>query len=438
MKLSILVAAFVGAKAAEWAVIMAGSNTYPNYRHHSDAFHAYQIAKKHGIPESNIILLAYDDVANDSKNPFPGKMYNKPSNPGPAVDVYAGVKIAYKGKDVNAANFIKVLSGDKSATGPVLESTKDDSVFVYYTDHGGAGILGVPNGVEGGSIHAADINHALETLHQNGGYKKLVFYLEACESGSIFAKLLKAPNVFATTAASPTQSSFGWYCPPNDMVNGKHINSCLGDEYSIHWLEDADAAAWASETIGNQMNNVKKETTKSQVQFYGDTAIEQDKISEFEGPNAVNNTAWRAVAAGGTNGAVESRDVALYLAYWNVKRATTSEAMKAAMAELRAEKATREKADILFTAIAIAAVGEAISAQMLTGAITVLKDVNCHQQALKSAVQHCGGFNDYSMKYSRLFVNLCDKARSQIQPSRRPWRRSATTRSWSETVRSWA
>jgi glycosylphosphatidylinositol transamidase (GPIT) subunit GPI8 len=34
-----------------WAVIVAGSNTYSNYRHQADAFHAYQIMKKNGIPE---------------------------------------------------------------------------------------------------------------------------------------------------------------------------------------------------------------------------------------------------------------------------------------------------------------------------------------------------------------------------------------------------
>ena len=46
-----------------WAVLIAGSNTYSNYRHQSDVHHAYQIMKKNGIPESNIILMSYDDIA---------------------------------------------------------------------------------------------------------------------------------------------------------------------------------------------------------------------------------------------------------------------------------------------------------------------------------------------------------------------------------------
>jgi len=156
-------------------------------------------------------MLAYDDIANSSRNPFPGKMFNKPTAAGtPGVDVYEGCKIDYKGSDVNAANFLKVLSGDASAPGPVLKSTANDRVFVYYTDHGGVGILGVPSGAAGGYIHAADVNGAIETLQKKGGYKELLFYLEACESGSIFENLLKAPNAKAVTAANATEPSWGW------------------------------------------------------------------------------------------------------------------------------------------------------------------------------------------------------------------------------------
>ena len=34
-----------------WAVLVAGSSGYGNYRHQADICHAYQIMKKNGIPE---------------------------------------------------------------------------------------------------------------------------------------------------------------------------------------------------------------------------------------------------------------------------------------------------------------------------------------------------------------------------------------------------
>merc|ERR1719456_2162835 len=89
------------AHKANWAVIVAGSSGYGNYRHQADACHAYQIMRARGIPESNIILMAVDDIAHDDENPFPGKLFNKPTPQGtPGKDVYSGCKIDYKGSDV--------------------------------------------------------------------------------------------------------------------------------------------------------------------------------------------------------------------------------------------------------------------------------------------------------------------------------------------------
>ena len=101
-KLTLAVAALLGlvtvtaAPSDHWAVIVAGSNGYANYRHHADACHAYHLMKKNGIPEDQIIMMAYDDVANDPENPFPGQLFNKPNG----QDVYKGCNIDYKGEEV--------------------------------------------------------------------------------------------------------------------------------------------------------------------------------------------------------------------------------------------------------------------------------------------------------------------------------------------------
>jgi legumain len=82
-KSAIAISALLGvascAATDHWAVLVAGSNGYGNYRHQADICHSYQIMIKNGIPADQIITLAYDDIANNSENPFPGKMYNKPN-----------------------------------------------------------------------------------------------------------------------------------------------------------------------------------------------------------------------------------------------------------------------------------------------------------------------------------------------------------------------
>lgn len=53
----------------------------------ADVCHAYQILKRGGLKDENIIVFMYDDIAHNSENPYPGKVINKPDGP----DVYEGV-----------------------------------------------------------------------------------------------------------------------------------------------------------------------------------------------------------------------------------------------------------------------------------------------------------------------------------------------------------
>ena len=125
-----------------WAVLVAGSNGYANYRHQADVCHAYQLLKKGGLSEENIIVFMYDDIAFNSENPRPGVIINKPQG----SDVYGGVPKDYTGDQVNAENFYAVILGNRSAltggSGKVVDSGPDDSIFVYYADHGSPGIIG--------------------------------------------------------------------------------------------------------------------------------------------------------------------------------------------------------------------------------------------------------------------------------------------------------
>lgn len=177
-----LLVAHTCVSAEHWAVIVAGSRGYGNYRHQSDACHAYHVVRRHGIPEENVILMMYDDVANDKENPFPGQLFNKPTSGNrtdqvAAVDVYKGCNVEYKGEDVTPEMFINVLLGNTTATGGkrVLNSTEHDRVFVNFIDHGARGFVVFPHGQE---LTSKTLAHALKTMHATKKYKELVFYME--------------------------------------------------------------------------------------------------------------------------------------------------------------------------------------------------------------------------------------------------------------------
>lgn len=62
---------------------------------------------------------------------------------------------------------------------------------------------------------------------------------EACESGSIFQGLLSdSLNIYATTASNAVESSWGTYCPGMAPSPPPEFNTCLGDLYSVAFLEN--------------------------------------------------------------------------------------------------------------------------------------------------------------------------------------------------------
>merc|ERR1711981_1428154 len=145
----------------------------------------------------------------------------------------------------------------------------------------------------------------------------------ACESGSIFSNMLKAPNAKAVTAANPRESSWGWYCPSyygpsttgGDMVDGKHIGSCLGDEFSVRWMEDSDASMLNSETVGQQVGKVKAAVKKSHVQEYGVHSFDAEPVGDFEGLKGEGKITAMAPADSIEGSGVDSRQVEVHQAY---------------------------------------------------------------------------------------------------------------------------
>lgn len=99
----------------------------------------------------------------------------------------------------------------------------------------------------GDLVYAEDLIEVLKKKHKAKGYKKMVIYIEACESGSMLSGLLPDDvDVYATTASKPDENSWGCYCPADSGKRNvtatpgspDYYGTCLGDLYSVAWLED--------------------------------------------------------------------------------------------------------------------------------------------------------------------------------------------------------
>lgn len=274
-----------------WGLLVAGSSGYGNYRHQADVAHSYHVLRRGGVLHEHIIVMMYDDIAESPSNPHPGTIRNHPRGP----DLYQGLPKDYTRDQVNTHNFLAVLRGEENkiskgprASGRVIEATTNDRVFLFYSDHGAPGLLGMPRGEY---LYADQLHEAIRFRHANKGFKEMVLYIEACESGSMFEGLLESDmNVYATTASNGFESSWGVYCPGMDPSPPPEYMTCLGDLYSVSWMEDADSNDLSIESLYEQYQRVKERTSNnytfvqgSHVTEFGDLEIEYEPASWYLG-----------------------------------------------------------------------------------------------------------------------------------------------------------
>ncbi|KAK7321606.1 hypothetical protein VNO77_32416 [Canavalia gladiata] len=397
-----------------WAILIAGSNGYWNYRHQADICHAYQILRKGGLKEENIIVFMYDDIAFNENNPKPGVIINKPDGD----DVYEGVPKDYTGDDVTADNFYAVILGNKSAltggSGKVVNSGPDDRIFIFYSDHGGPGVLGMPAGP---FLYASDLIEVLKKKHASGTYKSLVFYLEACESGSIFEGLLPEDiNIYATTASNAEESSWGTYCPGEDPSPPPEYSTCLGDEYSVAWMEDR----YMHNKIINEFN-VKERTINgsiyhsSHVMQYGDISLSDDVLFLYLGTNPANDnfTYVDENSLRSPSKAISQR-VADLIHFWEKfrkapegstrKDAAQKQFLEVMSHRMHIDNSVKIIGSLLF---GIEKGPEVLNAVRPAG-MALVDDWDCLKNMVRTFETYCGSLSQYGMKYMRSFANICN------------------------------
>ncbi|XP_009337146.1 vacuolar-processing enzyme [Pyrus x bretschneideri] len=416
-----------GTVGTRWAVLIAGSNGYWNYRHQADICHAYQLLKKGGLKDENIVVFMYDDIAYNEENPRQGVIINSPHG----SDVYKGVPKDYTGQDVTVNNFFAAILGDKSAltggSGKVVDSGPNDHIFIYYSDHGGPGVLGMP-GISP-YIYANDLIEVLKKKHAAGTYKSMVFYLEACESGSIFEGLLpEGLNIFATTASNAEESSWGTYCPGEYPSPPPEYETCLGDLYSVAWMEDSDIHNLKSETLRQQYELVKTRTANdnsglgSHVMQYGDVGLSKNNLFVYMGTNPANEnfTFLGQNSLRPSSKAVNQRDADL-VHFWHKYRKAPEGSPRKVQAQKEFVEAMSHRMHIDETMKLIGKLlfgiekGPEVLNAVRPAGQPLVDDWDCLKTMVRSFETHCGSLSQYGMKHMRSLANICNAGMTKEQ-----------------------
>uniref|UniRef100_L7M9F1 legumain n=1 Tax=Rhipicephalus pulchellus TaxID=72859 RepID=L7M9F1_RHIPC len=377
-----------------WALLVAGSKGYSNYRHQADVCHAYHVLHDHGVPDERIVVMMYDDIAHARENPTPGMIINHPNG----TDVYRGVPKDYTGDLVTPQNFLDILQGKKvkGGSGKVIHSKPIDHVFLYFAGHGAPGLLAFPNGV----LHAQPFMNVIKSLNKKT-FASMTIYVEACESGSIFDGLLTAYySVYATTAANPYESSYACY------YDAKR-EAYLGNLYSVSWMEDSDKKDLKRETLFEQFSIVKKMTYASHVMEYGNLPMRNLSLSQFQGKKETSPI----VLPKAPDDIVSSRDVPIAILRHKLGKASNPQEMNSLKAKLRRALSNR-----LFLKNKVAEIASFVARGKSNDADVVLSSqrkftkFDCYQKAVGHFNDRCFELsqNPYAFQHLRAFMNMCE------------------------------
>ena len=193
-----------------WAVVISPSTSWANYRHQADAFAMYQTLRRHGYDDDHIVLIVEDNLADDSRNVFPGQIFvERSSNPNetdPLVndDVRKDAVVDYHFSKLTRDDLADIMLGRQSDRLPqVIHPTATSDVFFFWSGHGGYGEGPLWGNEDGRGFGTSRIKEIVSQMN----YRRMMFCIETCFSGLWGEALSGMPNVLAMTAATGYETS---------------------------------------------------------------------------------------------------------------------------------------------------------------------------------------------------------------------------------------
>ena len=207
-----------------WAVVIGTSDKWAYYRHQADALAMYQLLKRHGYDDDHIILIIADNIAYDSRNIYPGVVRVRPNG----ENVYEGAVVDYKIGDIKIPDLKAIMTGQKSEKYPeVITPDKYDNVVVFWCGHG------AKNSLLWGSDDVV-YGYQIADLIQSMTYRKMLWSMDACYSGTIGEACVGIPGLLVITSANA-------YEPSKADMKDPEMGIWLSNGFTREFQETVDA-----------------------------------------------------------------------------------------------------------------------------------------------------------------------------------------------------
>lgn len=208
-----------------WAVVVATSKSWNYYRHDADALAMYQMLKRHGYDDRHILLVVNDELADNTRNSYPGTVINEAGG----ENLYDGAEIDFRTHDITPTELFNYC-----LTSTDFAPDADDNVFVYWVGHGSSNGNLLWLDQKENAVTPAAFDAWVNQMNAAGRYRKMLIAIETCYSGAT-AEALTADGALCITAAGAHEVS---------VVHGEEEDNVLGvylaDEFSYRFTKYAD------------------------------------------------------------------------------------------------------------------------------------------------------------------------------------------------------
>ena len=180
-----------------YAVLVAASEGWKNYRHQADVLGMYHYLKEKGYDDDHIILIMADDIAYNEKNPLQGVVRREIGGD----NLYDDLQIDYKLGDLSPEDLKQILTGEPSDAYPVtLGSSYNDNVLFFWSGHG------TKKGWSWKETEYLSPEFARE-MFSAMKFRKQFAIVETCYSGGVAQGCTGIPGLLMMTAANPYETS---------------------------------------------------------------------------------------------------------------------------------------------------------------------------------------------------------------------------------------
>jgi ABC-type branched-subunit amino acid transport system substrate-binding protein len=262
-----------------YAVLVAASKGWKNYRHQADVLGMYHYLKGKGYDDDHIILIMADDIASNEKNPSQGVVRREIGGD----NLYKDLQIDYKLDDLGLEGLKQILTCDPSEAYPVtLGSSENDNVLFFWSGHG------TQKGWKWKEDEDLNADFA-RSMFSDMQFRKMFAIVETCYSGVVAQDCTGIPGLLMMTAANPyetskadafdnelqvylsntfTSSILSWFhSNPNtairdlylhafDKTNGSHVMVYNSDYYgNLYWNDMSEYYPGIGISVKNYLTN---------------------------------------------------------------------------------------------------------------------------------------------------------------------------------------